>query len=39
MSITAHKLCHHTCTKCNSSRPTRCGISCTDISHPQPLRR
>jgi len=31
MSITARKLCYQdcqTCTKSNSSWPTRCGISC-----------
>jgi len=33
MSITAQKLCHQTCTKSNSSWPTRCGICWMDIPH------
>jgi len=34
MSITAHKLCHQTCTKSNSSWR---GICWMDIPHPHPL--
>ena len=40
MSITAHELCHQTCTKSKQQLANyRCGTSCMDIPHPSPLRR